>query len=132
LKITKAEIFASLLAASGVIFGTLPALAAESINVDRAVTMSNQGALLLDVREPNEYTEVHAPNAKLIPLGQLSERMHEINLDKEKPIVVICHSGRRSAMAAELLQKAGYRKVSNVNGGMLAWESSGLPVIKNR
>jgi rhodanese-related sulfurtransferase len=94
--------------------------------------MSKQGALLLDVREVGEYAEVHAPNATLIPLGEMSTRLNEISAYKDKPIAVICRSGRRSAKAVQLLRDAGYSQVSNVNGGMSAWENAGLAVIRKQ
>lgn len=104
--------------------------AAEDVGVKQAQSMSKQGALLLDVREPDEYAEVHAPNAMLIPLGQLKSRLPEIAAYKNKPIAVMCHSGRRSAKAVELLEEAGYSRVNNVEGGMQAWEKAGLEVIR--
>lgn len=100
------------------------------IDVTQAHTMNSQGALLLDVREPSEYTEVHAPNATLIPLGQLGARLDEIASYKDKPIIVMCRSGRRSAKAVHLLQEAGYSHVSNIAGGILAWEKSELKVVR--
>jgi rhodanese-related sulfurtransferase len=85
---------------------------------------------LLDVREPGEFAEVHAKNATLIPLGQLPSRLSEIAQYKNKPVAVICHSGRRSAKGAEILRNAGFTQVANVEGGTNAWVNAGLPVIR--
>ena len=104
--------------------------AANELDVKQAFSMSKQGALLLDVREESEYVEVHAQNAKLIPLGQLPSRLNEIISYKDKPILVVCRSGRRSAKAVTLLQDAGFSQVSNVGGGMNAWERAELEVIR--
>lgn len=104
--------------------------AAEGIDVRQAQSMSRQGALLLDVREQDEYTALHAAEAKLIPLGQLGARINELESYKNKPIVVVCRSGRRSAKAVSLLQEAGFTQVSNVKGGMTEWEKEGLPIVK--
>ena len=114
----------------GALFSVQQLQASDGVDVKTAQSMKQQGALLLDVREPSEYSEVHAPNAKLIPLGQLGSRLQEIKTYKDQPILVVCRSGGRSARAVSLLQEAGYSQVSNVNGGMNAWESEGLPVIK--
>jgi rhodanese-related sulfurtransferase len=103
---------------------------ADGIDVKQAQSMSKQGALLLDVREPEEFKAGHAPNAKLIPLGQLSSRLPEIAAYKDKPIVVMCRSGHRSAMAVSQLRDAGYTQVSNVKGGIRAWENDGLEVVR--
>jgi rhodanese-related sulfurtransferase len=99
------------------------------IPVQQAQNMVQQGALLLDVREVSEFAEGHAPSARLIPLGELGGRLAEIAAYKDKPIAVMCHSGRRSAKAVKLLQEAGYTQVSNISGGISAWQKAGLPVL---
>lgn len=104
--------------------------ASQGVDVRQAQAMVNQGALLLDVREPGEYAEVHAASARLLPLGQLNEHLADLEAYKDKPIVVICHSGRRSAKAVGLLREAGFTQVSNVAGGTAAWEAAGLAVIR--
>lgn len=114
-----------------VVFGAQRLQATQGVDVKQAQSMVSQGALLLDVREAEEYAEVHALHATLIPLGQLNSRMTEIASYKDKPIVVICRSGNRSAKAVGLLQEAGYSQVSNVAGGTRAWEQAGLDVIHN-
>jgi len=106
--------------------------ASQGVDVKQAQSMSQQGALLLDVREPAEYAAIHAPNAKLIPLGEVGLRLKEIEAYKDKPIAVICRSGRRSAKAVALLQEAGFSQVVNVQGGTNAWEQAGLEVIRQK
>lgn len=100
------------------------------VSVQQANGMSQQGALLLDVREESEYAALHAPQAKLMPLGDVSSRLKEIDAYKDKPVVVVCRSGRRSAKAVAILKEAGFTQVSNVQGGMIAWEQAGLATIK--
>jgi len=75
--------------------------------------------LLLDVREPFEWDICHIEAAKLIPLGQLPSRMSE--LDSADDIVIHCKSGVRSGKAVRLLQEAGFGKLHNVEGGIMAW-----------
>lgn len=81
--------------------------------------------LVLDVREPDEFTGPlgHIHNAKLLPLGQLRERAGE--LPKDKPVVCVCRSGGRSAQATNILKDAGFDKAANLPGGMLRWRSEG-------
>jgi rhodanese-related sulfurtransferase len=105
---------------------TVPA----SVDVKQAAALQSKGAFLLDVREPSEYAEVHAKDAVLIPLGQLPSRLNEIAQYKNKPVVVICRSGRRSAQGAEILRNAGFAQVANVEGGTNAWVDAGLSVIR--
>ena len=86
------------------------------------------GVHILDVREPDEFTGAlgHIANAKLIPLGSLLNNMNKIS--KEKPVVVVCRSGARSAQATMMLKNAGYAKVANLAGGMQRWRAQNLPV----
>lgn len=74
---------------------------------------------LLDVRQPKEYEEGHIPGAKLIPLPDLSERLHEI--DPKKSTVVYCAIGGRSRVAAQMLAGKGFKDVYNLSGGIKAW-----------
>jgi rhodanese-related sulfurtransferase len=104
--------------------------ASQGVDVKAAKGLSDQGALLLDVREPDEYASVHAVNAKLIPLGEVGARLKEIEAYKDKPVAVICRSGRRSAQAVSLLKESGFTQVVNVEGGTQAWVLAGLEVIK--
>ncbi|MSQ64713.1 MAG: MBL fold metallo-hydrolase [Betaproteobacteria bacterium] len=85
-------------------------------------------AQLLDVREPAEFTGSlgRIAGAKLIPLGSLTQRSSEI--DKDKPVVVVCRSGARSAQATVMLKNAGFNRVANLAGGMLRWRAQHLPV----
>lgn len=84
-----------------------------------------EGAPLIDVREPAEYAEFHAPGAVLIPLGEAAERAGEVPADR--PVYVICRSGGRSASAVEQWRAQGIDAV-NVAGGTLAWIEAGYPV----
>lgn len=104
--------------------------ASAGVDVKQAQSMTTQGALLLDVREPDEYAAVHAVDAKLIPLGEVGARLKEIEAYKDKPVAVICRSGRRSAQAVGILKEAGFTQVVNVEGGTSAWVQAGLEVIK--
>jgi hydroxyacylglutathione hydrolase len=84
---------------------------------------------VVDVREAWEYQQGHVPGALLMPLGQLSTRIKELNPDH--PVAVICASGSRSQSAAALLGQKGFKTVYNVLGGTGAWEYSGLPLANN-
>ena len=81
---------------------------------------------VLDVREPHEY-QICNINGHLIPLGELPQRVHE--LDSSKEIVAHCKSGKRSAQAVEFLRGAGFRKIQNLKGGILAWSDEVDPSV---
>ena len=128
----KSKIYWILAAVLGLMLVVQQLQASEGVDVKQAQSMNQQGALLLDVREPAEYAAIHAPNAKLIPLGEVGLRLKEIDAYRDKPIAVMCRSGRRSAKAVAMLQEAGFTRVSNVQGGIQAWEQAGLEVIRQQ
>ena len=82
---------------------------------------------LIDVREPFEYEIAQIDGAKLIPLGEIAERLDE--LEREQPIIIHCHSGMRSAQAVQLLQQRGFAKVYNLEGGIDAWSDQVDPNV---
>jgi rhodanese-related sulfurtransferase len=99
---------------------------ARDISVlEAARLVESADAVLLDVREPHEWTAVRAPQALHIPMRQLS--ISTDRLPARATIACICHVGARSGVVAEALVGAGYDAV-NVAGGMDAWEAAGLPV----
>lgn len=83
---------------------------------------SSEEFILLDVRSLPEHEEGAIPGAVLIPLDQLDGRYTELPMDKE--IILYCRSGRRSQIAAEILMEKGYKRVSNLKGGIRAWYES--------
>ncbi len=85
-------------------------------------------AVLVDVREPEEVAEISVPDAKLIPLGELSDRLSE--LAGYSHIFFLCRSGGRSARAALFAESEGVKNIHNVTGGIMSWEMAGLPTTK--
>ena len=101
-----------------------------SVSPNEAVTLINHGALVLDVREDVEFAMGHITDARHLPLSQLASRFNELDKWKDKPVVVNCQSGMRSAKACAVLKKNGFTQVSNLAGGLAAWQSAKLPVTK--
>lgn len=105
-----------------------PAFAGDAVSPrDLAARLSADAAtrpLVLDVRSADEYAAGHVPGAVLIPHDQVAARIGE--LDRSRPVVVYCRSGRRSGIAEGILQQAGFR-VSQLDGSYPAWEAAGLP-----
>ena len=81
---------------------------------------SGEKIALLDVRETYENEEFNI-GGNLIPLGDVAANAHTLDLDKDQELVVYCRSGKRSGVAQQLLQQAGFSNVRNLEGGMLAW-----------
>lgn len=102
--------------------GIHPAMATQLIN--------RENALILDVREDNEYREGHIVNSLHIPVGYLGDRMKELEKYKDRPIIVGCRSGQRSSQACAILKKQGFEAVYNLNGGIMAWKNDKLPLTK--
>lgn len=100
------------------------------VNTMEATRLMNEEALLLDVREDNEWAVGRLPNARHIRLGELSKRLSELEKFKDKPIVVYCRSGHRSARACALLKKSGFANPNNLAGGIMAWEQANLPITR--
>jgi DMSO/TMAO reductase YedYZ molybdopterin-dependent catalytic subunit/rhodanese-related sulfurtransferase/glyoxylase-like metal-dependent hydrolase (beta-lactamase superfamily II) len=96
------------------------------VNARTASVLVDGGAVLLDVREPDEWNEGHAPQAVLMPMGEVQKRRDELPDDRR--IVVVCRSGGRSAAVTDALIAKGYDAV-NLTGGMCAWNAAGLPVV---
>ena len=80
--------------------------------------------LVVDVREPREFRQGHIPQARIIPLPQLLGG--PADLPRDRRIVVVCRSGRRSALATAALLGQGYTELATLAGGMLAWEAANL------
>lgn len=87
------------------------------------------GAVLLDVREQEEWDAGHAPTARHVPMSTISGRAEEIPTDRL--IVCVCRSGGRSGAVTEALVNGGWQ-AANLAGGMQAWEAAGLPVVDDR
>ncbi|MEO8621143.1 MAG: rhodanese-like domain-containing protein, partial [bacterium] len=83
---------------------------------------------VVDVRGAAEWSEGHLPGVQNIPLGQLAEHLSE--LSKDRPVVLQCQGGGRSAIAASILEKNGFTDVANLVGGYREWAASGLPIEK--
>ena len=81
---------------------------------------SEEGYIILDVREQDEYDEGHIPGAILIPYTQIAEKAEEVLTDKDQLILVYCRSGRRSKIAAEALAELGYTNIKEF-GGIIDW-----------
>ena len=92
--------------------------------------INREEALVVDVREPNEFAAGHVLGAKNVPLARLDASAAELAKRKERPVIVYCDGGERSAKALSALKKQGFTRVANLSGGIGAWQQAGLPVEK--
>jgi rhodanese-related sulfurtransferase len=93
---------------------------------DRRLREDPSRPILVDVRESTEFVVVRAPGASLVPTSTFVEHVDELPTDR--PLLVICHMGGRSAAITGFLARSGRTDVVNVAGGMDAWERAGLPI----
>ena len=107
------------------LFGT----ATAGVGPVEAQDLLRHGAVLIDVREQQEWDAGHAPKARHHPLGSLATSM--ARLPEDRTLVVVCRSGHRSARATKMLASSGF-DVVNLTGGMTAWKAAGLPMVNRR
>jgi molybdopterin/thiamine biosynthesis adenylyltransferase/rhodanese-related sulfurtransferase len=86
--------------------------------------------VLVDTREPHEYDEAHLDGARLVPPGILEDEIRSVVPDRDRRVLLYCRTGNRSGKAAEQMAALGYGNVANVEGGILAWQEQGLPVVE--
>lgn len=103
----------------------------QDVDTNGALQLINhKNAFVLDVRQPGEFESGHLLNACLIPLGELKGRIGELEKYKDKPMLVVCRSGNRSATACAILSKRGFTQAYNLVGGIMAWQKANLPTQK--
>ena len=97
------------------------------VSVHDASQQADDGpGLIVDVREPDEFARVRVPGSVLLPMSEFVARCHELPADR--PLLMLCQSGQRSATATAYMLRQGYEQVVNVGGGIIAWYQAGLPV----
>jgi phage shock protein E len=97
---------------------------------DAAAALKHGDTLLIDVRDPAEWQEGHIPGAKNFSRGTIELEIEEAAPDFSTPIITHCGGGGRSALAAESLQRMGYKNVKSMAGGFKAWKAAGLPATR--
>lgn len=101
-----------------------------SVGPTEAVLMANQGALMLDVRNDEQYAEGHIIDARHVRGSDLESSADALKKYKEKAVVVYCDTGGTSGAAARVLRSKGFTKVVNLRGGLQAWKQENLPLVR--
>jgi sulfur-carrier protein adenylyltransferase/sulfurtransferase len=104
----------------------------SEIDPPEASGLVENGTLFLDVRERDEWEEGHIPGAVFVPRGNLESRIESVETDRDRPIVVYCAGGSRSAFAAKSLQDLGYTNVVSLTGGYTDWKRNGFETVLPR
>jgi rhodanese-related sulfurtransferase len=95
-----------------------------------AVRLLNSGAVVLDVRDLNEYDTGHIIDSRHIPAKEIGQRADTLKKYKEKPVLICCESGLASASVAKALRALGFNKVATLKGGLRSWRQENLPLVK--
>jgi molybdopterin/thiamine biosynthesis adenylyltransferase/rhodanese-related sulfurtransferase len=104
----------------------------EEVDESDLQELVDQGALLVDVREHEEWEQGRIPGAVLLPRGNLESRIEQAAPDRSRPVVLYCAAGNRSAFAAKTLAELGYERPVSLAQGFQGWERSGLPTERPR
>jgi rhodanese-related sulfurtransferase len=103
----------------------------DAVSLETARAEHEAGrAVLIDIREPEEHATGVAAGAKLLPMRQLNQRVHEIPTRADQPVLLICNTQNRSSATLRALRERGYANVRYVNGGMSEWARRGWPMVK--
>ncbi len=116
-------LLASLFGISSV-FADVPAVSPQQA----AQMQSEKNAVIIDVREKDEWNAGHIAGAIHIPLSEISNRVGELTKYQNQPVIMQCRSGARSAKAADILTKSGFTNVHNLDGGLNAWQKADLKI----
>ncbi|MGE5470353.1 MAG: rhodanese-like domain-containing protein [Bacteroidota bacterium] len=120
-----------LISGAGLLWPLFMGARANELSPAAATLLINrEDAHVIDVREADEFAAGHLPDAKNIPLAKLAERLNEIEMFKDQPVIVCCAAGVRSAKGCGELAKLGFSKVHSLAGGVDAWVGAGYPVKK--
>jgi rhodanese-related sulfurtransferase len=112
-------------------FKPAPPSLVEDLNVEAVYalyTKPSDDLVFIDVRQPEEWREGVIPGSVKISLGALNSHLH--TLEKDKHYILVCRSGNRSGTAAQMMEIAGFQRLANFQGGMLAWNSRRYPVAR--
>ena len=111
----------------------------EVVRGGRAVTpqqlvnmVNEQKAVVIDVRDPAEYSQGHIVDAINVPHTSLAGRLKELGRYKERPVILACKMGQHSGAAGTALRKAGFENVARLKGGVTEWRNQNMPVVKGR
>ena len=101
------------------------------LSVAEATTWINRRkAVVLDLRAPADFQAGHLPNSKSLPFSKLSSDLERLKLDRKLPLILVCQNGHESRRAAQQLRKMGFAEVGLLDGGLKAWQTANLPLVK--
>ncbi|WP_108126454.1 rhodanese-like domain-containing protein [Saccharospirillum mangrovi] len=104
----------------------------KGVTPQQATTLINtKDAKVVDLRTKDEFRKGHLPGAINIPSRDFANRMSELSAYKETPIILVCKTGTSAGASGALLNKAGFKQLHKLRGGVLEWQNSSLPLVKS-
>jgi rhodanese-related sulfurtransferase len=97
---------------------------------DATQLINRRNAVVLDVRTAEQYGQGHLPQARNYPFEELTAKASQISKNKSTPLLLVCQNGQRARKAEQVLTEAGYAEVYSLQGGLEAWQTAGMPVVK--
>lgn len=105
----------------------------QKLSTGEATSMYNKGdATFLDIREKGEFDKGHIANSVNIAQSALKTRISELNSKKDDPIIIVCKTGQTASIAGKTLIEEGFSKVYRLNGGIMEWTNSNLPLVTTK
>lgn len=101
-----------------------------SLSPNQAIRLINEGAVVLDVRGGEQFSQGHIQNARNIAFADLEQNLDKLKKQKQKPVLTYCDTGGTSARAVALLRRSGFERVFNLRGGLTDWRRDSLPLVK--
>lgn len=92
--------------------------------------VNREEAVVLDLRDANEFRQGHIVSSINMPFGKLSERIAELERYRDRPVVVVCKMGHHSGAVAKTLKEKGFERVYRLGGGILEWQGANLPTVR--
>lgn len=103
----------------------------RSVSPQQATNMVNrEDALIIDLRDTDEFRQGHIAGSVNIPMSQLAERIAELDKHKDKPVILVCKMGTSASLAGRQLRGRGFEQVARMQGGIQGWRADNLPVVK--
>jgi rhodanese-related sulfurtransferase len=97
---------------------------------DATQLINRRNAIVLDLRTADEFGKGHVPQARSVPYEELSAKAAQLSKNKSAPVLLVCQTGQRARKAEQVLTEAGYAEVYTLQGGIDAWQTAGMPVVK--
>ena len=108
----------------------LRTIGVTNVTAPQAVQLINKGAVVMDVRDRDQFVTGHLVNAKNVPLSDIQSDQKTIEKYRNKTVLAVCETGMTSGKAANLLRGAGFDEVFSLRGGLRAWQQENLPLVK--